>query len=279
MLVTEADMIRLGGNIRIGENSGSGNSNTVSTCIGLSLLPVMYRAITCECHKEKVIYWFVVGLASFTILLTGSKKGILILIIAIVIYLQCGKKSFKKYAIFILIMLLGFYLIFFVDFFYNIIGYRLIDALAAVGVNVTAVTTSESTDVRMNLIARGMVSFWNVPFLGGGMNYFEYANYTPYYSHNNFVEVLNSFGVIGFMIYYSLHAWTIRRGIRGTRKLDPATKSSYIFVILYVLATLVLDFGMVSFSSLCIYYFPALIGSMYIYLMSRATSKNAEDDG
>ena len=154
---------------------------------------------------------------------------------------------------------MGIYAIFNVPFLYNTIGFRVIDALATLGFG-TSVTGAQSTAIRNDYIKMGMESFLNVPVFGGGMNYFQFINNARYYAHNNYVEMLNDFGLVGTLIYYvpSIKAGKfIMDNIRFKKNIFPRELS--IFVILYISTKLILDYAMVSFSALCIFYIPFLI--------------------
>lgn len=78
------------------------------------------------------------------------------------------------------------------------------------------------------------------------MYYFgdKYGRYL--YSHNNYTEILSSLGIIGFVIYYGwyLNELMKYKNIRN-RECD-----MWKFTLLFIIVTLILDYGTVSFDKI-----------------------------
>ena len=96
-------------------------------------------------------------------LLTGSKKALLVIVIATVMVLFIYKKPIK-YFIFFKYCNRGIYAVFNVPALYNTVGFRVVDMFATFGIG-TAVTRAQSTSIRSEYIIMGLKSFLNHPIL------------------------------------------------------------------------------------------------------------------
>lgn len=237
----------------------SGNVNTVATNIGIMLVPAVYLLfLPCETRCSRVSSSGIVILATLCMGVTGSKKGLLVLAIIFIMYFLIEKKTIK-FLIFPLVSIGVIYAIFNVSFLYNTIGFRVVDMFATLGMG-TSVTKAQSTVIRDDLIKEGLKSFWNHPILGGGMNYFQFINHARYYSHNNYVEILNNMGILGLLLYYVPFVNVARKLIIEMRTyyLDDAKRKLYIFLLAYLSVKFILDFAMVSYTALCTFTIPFL---------------------
>lgn len=245
-------------NITFGTRLGdelSGNVNTVATCFGIMLIPTFYLFLT---QKKRISTGIIVVVSSVCMLLTGSKKGVLVLAIMLLMYLWI-KKTPLKYVVILVVGILGVYALFNVPVLYNTVGFRVVDAFATMGIG-TAVTRSQSTSIRNEFIHLGLKSFLNVPIFGGGMNYFQYINRARYYSHNNYVELLNTFGLLGFLLFYLPFIKRMNGCLRvlRERRINNYCEESNIrcvlmFCVMYTITKFILDYAMVSFTGLCIF--------------------------
>lgn len=257
---TDIHHINLTLGTRLGD-SLSGNVNTVATCFGIMFLPVFYSVVTKNKGRFRGVICCAVAL--ICMLLTGSKKSMLVLVISIFMFLFLYKHP-VKFVAFPLIVIGVLYATFNVQALYNTIGFRIIDMLAALGIG-QSVTVARSTSERLHLIIIGFKSFLYNPIFGGGMNYFQYINSTPYYSHNNFIEVLNNFGIIGFFIHYSISFKAFFYFVKNIKAVDCNKEKIYILCISLIATKYLFDIAMVSFSSLGIYYLLTLIPILVIH--------------
>lgn len=265
----EKDNILLGG-IRIGD-SLSGNSNTIGYSFGIISLLLIWSYFQ---KKSKVKLTLYVIFVSF-LLLTGSKKGIILLISELFIYIYYDNKSLTKFLKLIIIIIILYYIIFRTQYFYDIIGIRLYSMLVTITGKPSSELYSYSTDIREKLIYEAFKIFSKKPIFGGGWNYF-YANtiYRYDYSHCNYLEILCSFGIVGLLLYYSKHINCIRIAINFMKE-NKYTKE-LVFVLVLLAVSLVLDWTVVSFSAQCIWYLPIIISSAIIdqILSGNIRSKN-----
>lgn len=247
---------------RIGDEL-SGNVNTVATNIGLMLFPTVLLTLRNYNEKRinKIVTWAIITLSTLCMMLTGSKKGILVLLIIALFYFAALRTS-VKYLIFPIIIAVTIYAVFNIPFLYNTIGFRIIDMFATFGIG-TSVTGAQSTAIRNNLIQQGLQSFLNHPFFGGGMNYFQYVNHFRYYAHNNYVELLNDVGIVGTLIYYLPFFRIFIKLIKTVnhKKLGSEKRILYLFLIAYLGIKFVLDWTMVSFTAMSTFTIPFLFVS------------------
>lgn len=250
-------------NITFGSRLGdelSGNVNTVATNIGIMIIPTLYLTLKTS-ESKNCMTWVIIILGVLCMLLTGSKKGILVLIIACVMYFSCVRMPLK-YLIAPVAVIVAIYAIFNISFLYNTVGFRIIDMFATLGIG-ESVTAARSTAIRNTLIEQGLCSFWNHPLFGGGMNYFQYINHARYYAHNNYVELLNDFGIIGTMMYYcpfiSMLFYMIKKVKDGIEYEDD--RKLYVFLIAFISVKFIMDWAMVSFSALCTFSIPFLFAA------------------
>jgi len=164
-------------------------------------------------NKNKWFYMLTAIGFSVLVLLTGSRKSIIMILVCVFVYVVFYKSKeqdrtaiIKKMilvgAIIILLVVL-WYAMMNVDVFYNVIGIR-IEAMfdAFFGEDVDG-----SINERAFYSEKAMELFGQHPVIGYGCNNFkQYMREIGYshvaYSHNNFTELLSTLGIIGTSIYY-----------------------------------------------------------------------------
>lgn len=262
-------------NISMGTRLGdslSGNVNTVATCFGMMYLPVFYSVVL---KKKRSIFGIVCcGIAAICMVITGSKKAMLVILISVFMILFLYRKPYK-YILFPLLIVIGVHMVLNVQILYNALGFRIIDMLASFGIG-NAVTAAQSTTIRKYLISIGLKSSLGRPILGGGMNYFQYINKVRYYSHNNFVEILNNAGVVGLFMFYGIAIRSTIFFLMHRKYVNNKLDSIYILCLAMIGMKLLLDMAMVSFSSLGVYYLPFLFPAIIMYKEKRSLRLKTE---
>lgn len=229
---------------RIGD-SLTGNVNTTAVNFGLLSFVVFYSLI--KDKKNRFVKIIVCFISAIVMLFTGSKKAIIVMIFSLLLWQKISKKSYK-YLIVPLALGVGVYMIFTIPALYNTIGYRLLDAFATFGFG-EAVSSYQSTQIRSSFITLGFKSFLKVPIFGGGVNYFQYINNVYSYSHNNYIELLNTFGILGFALYYVPVIKLLKLNIINSNyEKTTSNEGLSTFFVYFIILQLVLDIGMVSFA-------------------------------
>ena len=146
------------------------------------------------------------------IILTGSKKGILGIIVIIAVLSVC-KFKWKVYKYFApcLVVILVYILIMNNDYLYSIMGRR-IDAFFSDVQDTDKVTGSTVT--RMSMYRDGLKFFMQSPIWGHGYNFFTDGTLYGTYSHSTYMELLVSFGLIGAGMFYSIYVWSLNMIIK-----------------------------------------------------------------
>ena len=180
------------GHTRFGREIG--NENVIGLLCSISISIYIYSFM----RSKKIINLIPIISMLSMILLTGSRKNILLLIISatILLYLE-NKKSLKgllKIGIFsAILIIIVLYLIFNVEVFYNVIGVRIeqfIEVLLFGG------ELSKSDELRSYMMKFGIDGY--AVLLNNDIG-------IKLYSHNNFVELLVTGGIIGFIVYYGVY--------------------------------------------------------------------------
>ena len=112
--------------------------------------------------------------------------------------------------------------------------------------------------IRFAYVDLGIQIFKQHPILGIGIanaNIYTQLYYGhDHYLHNNFVELLACGGVVGFIIYYSMHLYLLANFWRCKKHFD----AEYRLCFLLLIINLIVDYGLVS------YYDPVKYIMLYI---------------
>ena len=232
---------------RLGEAFGM-NENAV----GLYFLVPFIFAITEISRKNRIIINICsIAVCLYVMLLSGSKKALLGLIIFVIVYLYFKSKGMGKKVLIIVASIAGVYAlmwaVYSVPLLYNIIGYRM-QLFLSTFLNGSAITGSGSTSERLDMISYGLRLFAKSPLFGNGINTFQYYYGTATgfyaYAHNNYIEILSTLGLLGFCLYYARHYKMIKGLIvnRGRNEKFAEGLALIILILFY-------DIGMVTYHS------------------------------
>ena len=201
-------------------------------------------------NYHRTVYWSLIFLNIVFIILSASRKAIIFLIIPVAIMWIAKSKNpvvvIRNIAVVIFAVLLMLALLLNVDFLYTMIGYRvegMLNAFLGTGV------VDASTNTRMGLIEDGLSWFAKKPIFGYGLSNFKalcavYRSWgSVYYAHNNYVELLVDCGIVGTLIYYSLHIKLLWTGILNWKRMD---KEQLMFLGM-LMSMVVCDYGMVTY--------------------------------
>lgn len=147
------------------------------------------------------------------------------------------------------------YIVLNIPFVYNLIGYRFESMLSFfIGSGVSDASTLERASMVEDAINIGM----SKPIFGIGLNMFSIvANYGTY-SHNNYVELFCTTGILSTLFYYSLYIYAII----SLFKLQ-VNKEEKSFFILVIFSLLIYELGAVTYNLPFVQIFVMLA---YIYI-------------
>jgi len=252
-LYSVVDFATLAEGERLGVSSvnESWNSNQIGlmASLGVAMVCYLFFIKAQETRRfNKVFGAALIVFFLFFVVLSGSRKSLIIVFVTLMVYLFGSSKSHKTRKIVIAIACTYglLYALYNVPFLYDHIGYRfegLIETISGTG-------SEGSAQARQGMIDIGLNAFIQKPLFGYGLNGFSqvYGEITgiSVYSHNNYVELLVNTGLVGFVLYYGYIVWILFRRCG-------ANKESALFKAVLA-ALLVADVGLISYTdSFCQY--------------------------
>ncbi|WP_444684983.1 O-antigen ligase family protein [Alkalicoccus luteus] len=192
--------------------------------------------------KTKLMYYSSTFIMLFTIFAAGSRKGLLFLLGGIIIsslFLYKGSKKVLYILIGTLTSVLILLLTLYIPALYQIIGYRLEELLNLILGNDVS---DSSVTTRMSLINYAYELFKNNPIYGYGLDAFRLMHPSTIVSDNNYLEMLVSGGIIGFIFYYAYVLWVFLIYLTTKNKSEV---SKILFGLLIV--TLIFEIGQVTY--------------------------------
>lgn len=220
-----------------------GNVNAVGTGIAISAIFCFYIIL----DEKKYHYSLFFAIMTVTIFLTGSRKSIIFVILAIILtfYLKArGSYKDKIKFLIISIVVIGviYYLLFKVPIFYEIIGKRMASMLSFIN---GEGTREGSMNERALMIKYGFDVFKEKPIIGYGIDNYRilfgraFGNWT--YSHNNYIELMVDTGLIGLFAFYLTHIVVLKDLFYGVKK----TKYKTLY---YVFISIIISYVLLSVS-------------------------------
>lgn len=140
-------------------------------------------------------------------------------------------------------------MIFNVPMLYNILGNRIEIMLVSFGFKIEGIGSSVSTDKRMGMISTALKLFTEHPFFGHGWGAFAAKSGFGVYSHSTFTEILVTFGLFGFCLYYSMFFNLLFKLITVKNR----TKEEQLFLVILI-SMLLGDTARITFSQTALNY-------------------------
>lgn len=177
------------------------------------------------------------------ILLTGSRKATVFAVLGIILFLLMFFRKERWWKKFLLIVLLVAVIIVALNLLKNIPAFSTIfNRFELLFEGLFQGSSSYRTDeTRADMISAGLAAFWENPVFGNGTGY-SYRLFGTY-SHNNYVELLMNYGLIGFLIYYIPYAILLIRLWKRVKLQD--TYAMHFLV--YIALQLALGIGWVNY--------------------------------
>ena len=216
-----------------------GNANLYSIFINIAFIFLLQKLGKPKNIIRYILIISVISLVVFEVINSGSRKGIIFTVLIILFYYfssfqkvnNLNKIIYLTFGLFFLyqavlyIMNSQYFYRFFASFYYNDISYIELHRYA--------------------LAQDGLRLFYEKPIFGWGGDGFKYFNsINKTYSHMNFIELLVNYGLIGFLLFYSMYIWFFKKVSEIKDNKDSVISDKYIFIF-FLLVTLVLDLAMV----------------------------------
>ena len=187
------------GTERVGTYVGLGNVQVTYTLSYVAIF-TFYEGL----RKKNL---FAIGSSFVMVLfsvLSGSKKALIVAAVSIFLIVVFRNPDYRKILIGLLVgtvlIVLMIFAVYKIPVLYTAIGKRFERMFAAL----QGTGRDGSTATRLRLIGYAWNTFKSYPILGVGLDAFRHLNPQGLYAHNNYLELLASLGILGFLIYYSL---------------------------------------------------------------------------
>ena len=135
-----------------------------------------------------------------------------------------------------------YYLLITIPALYNLVGWRILSLISVL----TGGEATDTTGTRINMIKFGMSMIKEEPIYGHGLNAFA-VNYgkrftNTVYSHNNYIELMVSGGIVLTTIYYSRFIIVIKRLLKRMKE-----SKEVVICMSFVLSILIADVAAVTY--------------------------------
>lgn len=217
---------------RIGADIAGGNVNIVGMDMCIAFVSWLYLTGKQNNKSLKTIAFIFLGFVLLSSLLTGSRKIIAFYVVTFAIAnIQSSKRN-------IVLVICGFVFLYIammeIEPLYFLIGHKF-DFFSG---NTAYKMYQDTNQDRVSMIGIGLQTFLENPW---GIGLGNTREIVGSYTHNNYVEILVSLGVVGFLVYYFPYFYTIKYCIKN--------KSNALarFVIYSLIGFMLLEFWQVTY--------------------------------
>ncbi|MGI6714000.1 MAG: O-antigen ligase family protein [Bacilli bacterium] len=228
------DLINLDFSVRLGRDFSDQNDLAKN----LALFGIIAEVLAYKAKGKKRIFYFVVsGIFFFFILVTGSVSNLLVFtIISIIIIRKYLGEEKRLWFIVGLVATVALIVVIFQLPFMNYFKTRISNMFNLLFANNYSVDFSFIERIR--LLYYGLKLFISKPIFGYGYDQVQYYTLGKNaFSHNNFVELLASFGLFGFLIFEAIMLYPLIKNWKKENKEQIIFTLSYLFVFQFFLIT------------------------------------------
>lgn len=244
-----------------------GNANVLSFFMSFSILASVLLLNFFYKNRGKIIKTALVlniPLCLYIIVQTGSRTGFAMGFSMLFLFFLPYFKSIKSTitALFFIILFMATFLYMLNDDDFSEQFEFVFKRFESAQETIEGTGAEGSTEMRFFYINKGIKIWLERPFVGVGLDNFSHYHHT--YAHNNYVEILATLGLIGFILLYSFY-YNIFLSFLHVK--DLVFKVTGIFSLLIFL---IMDFGTVS-------YYNAIYLMFLIYLSQEYNSRDGAD--
>ena len=230
----------------------TGNANALA--IQLSLAALLALITLKKSFWPPVIAFVLVLIAT---VVSGSRKIVFVWFTFSLLFLQYASVKFRTSNAFRIALLLGLPVFVYIVMANATVIFKPVQNLYVYERFQDTLAGNEgSANTREAMSLEGFELWKSSPVIGYGINQFRNVSSFGRYSHNNYVELLVSFGIIGFSLYYLILGVFGFRAIRGFMMGAPYAPLLGAAVVLLLLW----DIALVSYSTRLIWLFLAVLG-------------------
>lgn len=229
---------------RIGADIAGGNVNVVAMNMCFAFSSWLYFTNRDNSKVMRLIAYICLVFVAGTAMLTGARK---ILLFFVVSFFIANSEAQFKYKVITIVGILGLYLaLMYVEPLYFLVGHKIdffneSEAFAMYG---------ESDNIRMNLARGGFELFLSNPL---GIGFGNVTNILGTYSHNNYIEVLASSGLVGFFAYYYIYFVGLYKSFKYR------TNMLFKYCLFTLAGLMIIELGQVTYLySIPFFFFPIL---------------------
>lgn len=215
-------------------------SNQMGVNFGLSFIASIY--LWDIYRKRKYMFCLIINI--IFLFLTGSRKALLYAIVGLFFYfIFSGRRMIAlKLLVSIIALFVIYYLLITIPALYNLVGWRILSLISVL----TGGEATDTTGTRINMIKFGMSMIKEEPIYGHGLNAFA-VNYgkrfaNTVYSHNNYIELMVSGGIVLTTMYYSRFIIVIKRLLKRMKE-----SKEVVICMSFVLSILIADVAAVTY--------------------------------
>lgn len=227
--------------------SDAGSANIIGMYAAVAAVLLFYKIQKNKNLSRNLPEYIILAVLFLSLVLSASRKSVLYFLIPVLfIYINKNKNKGKfvfRVLIAIAIVAALWVVITNVPIFYNLVGHRLLSFVNGLH-NMNE--ADGSTFTRLKLIEFGVEMFMEKPLYGYGLGNYISICTEQYginlYSHNNYIELLVSCGILGTAIYYLQYANFIKLFI-NTKNRTPII----IMLMGLIIAFLICDMAFVSY--------------------------------
>lgn len=215
------------------------NPNTLGMLAAYAFLATLFTSM----KKKSAAYFGVLAWCIIVVLLSGSRKSLLAVVVGafILAFLSSPKGRTRVILGAVISTSLLYQLVIYSPVLYSVIGYRL---EAVIDYFQGASFVEGSLSSRTAYIELGWKAFLERPWTGYGLDCFRLLQGAyGTYSHNNYIELLVSVGLVGTAIFYLPYIVSLRLGFKA-RTEGRVTADLGIALFVVILFT---DYSMVSY--------------------------------
>ena len=219
-------------------DQGFFNANGLAVASAFSVCYLIFNGRFKKAGDVISIIWF-----AMFFLISGTRKALLVIAVSIVVYIlvRAPKKLVINLLYLVIIFGIGYLILTKVPFIYDAIGYRFESLLKTVDGG-KGDGSAESRQMYIELV---MKYYKQRPIWGHGVNTFRTLDGSHgSYSHNNYVELLFSVGIVGTVTYYLIYVWIL---VTAIAKYVKYHSRNALMAIAFIIAFAVNDIAMVSY--------------------------------
>ena len=221
------------------------NQNAIGLFLASAVLSCVFFILRQKKHPIfiNILLVLTIIILAYMLLLTGSRKSTAFMLgsILVFLFLHARKLNILKKLVLYTLVIIGI-----------IALIQIVKSIPAFSTLVVRFelffegflkgeSSYETDQTRIDMIANGLKAFEQKPLFGNGTGH-SHALFNTY-SHNNFVELLMNYGILGFSLYYIPYATLVVKLISRAWKKDLVA----IFLFTFILIQLALGVGWVNY--------------------------------